>query len=361
MTIFALPYDRSCRVEGDRFVGRFTLPVFVSFLILVFLVSAPPVSANMVNFSVDAERDHAGPDMAADGNPSVVLVGHVRDTEVRMDVPPDTGATFHQVVFEAPGSSGVSPSTSGRDLREVSTAVPSPPPDYTTALPLLEAGRDTLTVRVWTNQSRHAQFVNLRSDSESLSDSGLPSGIPATPEGKEALARTAVMLEFADESGTILGDFSTTAEIGDSFAYNLRYELSEETMGLFGELGIDTSPGSGAFGFHYADTYGGAWREDTGVEVEVHAGEQSSRVVRVRGLTKDLPGSLAATSTTSDTPGGGAAGTAEECLIGRAAPAAVTTFLRRVRDAVFLERAPGRQLTKQYYSFLGSRRSRPAK
>lgn len=291
-------------------------------------------------------------------NESVISDTRVQDTEVRVDVPPDTRALFHQVIFETPpGAADASTSSaefaaSGAELKETSMTA-SPAPDYTTTLPLLDAGRDTLTVRVWTNQSRHAQFVNLRADSESLNDSGLPPGIPATPEGKEALARTAVMLEFADESGTIMGDFSTTTDIGDSFAYNLRYKLSEETMGLFGELGIDTSPGSGAFGFHYADTYGGTWTEDTGVEVEVRAGERSGRVVSVRGLTKDLPGSLAATSTTSDTPGGGGAGTSEECVIERTAPRAWTETLRNLRDAALLGNPLGRRMAGAYYRWFG--------
>lgn len=53
-------------------------------------------------------------------------------------------------------------------------------------------------------------------------------------------------------------------------------------------------------------------------------------------------------------PGGGGAGTAEECLIERTAPASWTSALRRLRDAVLLESAPGRRVTRTYYRWFGS-------
>ena len=218
--------------------------------------------------------------------------------------------------------------------------------NYSETTQLMDS-KDTLAIFVWTNQSKPSMFVGLRSDTTSFNSNFLPTGVTDNALGRTTFGASVVMIEFANDSGDILGDSVTTKNIGDTFAYSLTYYLSETTTRGYKSLGIDTKVGSKEFAFYFADTYGGFWAQDASVSVTVEAGTGGGIIVRVSGLTKDLPGGLGgiagivAVGSSSD---GGV------CLIERAgAPTWMLPELRTFRDLAcgsFF----GRLIVSCYYS-----------
>lgn len=211
---------------------------------------------------------------------------------------------------------------------------------------------DSVVIPIWTNQGRGRIFIGLRSDTGTLGASGnLPSGITATAAGRAAFGATVILTEFADSTPRLLGDSRTTTNIGDSFAYTLRYFLSEAAVARYRSLGFDTNAGSGAFRFWYADTYGGAWTMDTTVTVTVAAAPAPwNLLITVSGITKDLPGGLggAGSATVVPPPAGGVC--VIDSVFGNTPMARAFPAMRGARDAL-LGSSIGRILVGGYYSF----------
>lgn len=222
--------------------------------------------------------------------------------------------------------------TSGSDLR--AGALTGADPDYALSSRLLSPN-DTFTLQLWTNESAPIVFVGLRSDSAAL---------VAPPAARDAFAATVLMTEFAGTSGIMIGDTATTSYLGDSFAYNLVYELSEATALLYRNQGFDTAPGSTSFRFYYADTYGGSWTLDTTVTVTVAAGTGGGIRITVAGITKDLPGGLGGMT------GDAAVAADGGCIIARLGlPSVLLDFLRALRDGL-MSISLGRAAVGMYYA-----------
>jgi len=206
---------------------------------------------------------------------------------------------------------------------------------------------DSVVIPIWTNQTSMRFFVGLRSDTGTLDTGSLPSGITNDDTGRKAFGATVVMLEYADSAGNLIGDTQTTAYIGDSFAYTLRYFLSETTVRYYRALGFDTAPGSNSFRFYYADTYGGRWIQDNTCVVTVTAAPAPwSLCISITGITKDLPGGLGGAGASSSA-GGGSGG----CLITRLSvlPDSLVCWLRWFRDLA-MSTCIGRLFTSAYYA-----------
>jgi uncharacterized delta-60 repeat protein len=222
--------------------------------------------------------------------------------------------------------------------------------DYSCTFALIN-GRDTALMPIWTNQSSLRVFIGLRSDTGTLAATGLPSGITDNDTGRRAFGATALLLEFADSTGRLLGDSKTTTYVGDSFAYTLRYYLSETTVALYRSLGFDTAAGSNSFRFWYADTYGGLWIQDTTCTVVVSAAAAPWNLcISVSGLTKDLPGGLGGVASGSASASGS---NGSACILTMAAnygliPASTLETLRTFRDLIMVSKI-GRLFTLIYY------------
>ena len=221
--------------------------------------------------------------------------------------------------------------------------------DYSETTQLMDRN-DTLAIFVWTTQSKPSMFIGLRSDTTSFNSNFLPSGITDNALGRTTFGASVVMIEFADDSGNILGDSVTTTSIGDTFAYSLTYYLSETTTRGYKSLGIDTKVGSTQFAFYFADTYGAFWSQDASVKITVEAGTGGGVIVRVSGISKDLPGGLggvAGVSAVGDNDDGSA------CLIERSgAPSWMLPELRSFRDWA-CGSLIGRLMVSTYYSISG--------
>jgi hypothetical protein len=211
----------------------------------------------------------------------------------------------------------------------------------------LASALDTARIMIWTTETAPGVWLSVRTDTANLLASGLPAQIPASEAGRRALGATALSLEFMTSNGRLIGDTATTRNL-DGFIYTIEYQLSATTARAFSDLGFDTMPGSHAFRFYYSDTYGAAWREDTTVTISVVAGAGGGMVVRVAGITRDLPGGLGGPIT------GLTVRQAEEpgvCVIAAFDPPDwVSAILRAARDEA-LESGPGRFLVAAYYWF----------
>ncbi len=221
--------------------------------------------------------------------------------------------------------------------------------NYSIAVPLAESGPrgDTVAVKIWTRETQAGIAVAVRRDTGSLWGSRLPSGVGDDAIGRRALGNTAILLEFLRPDGTMIGDSRTTSQVGDSFAFTLEYRLSETTAGLFGRMGFDTAPGSRAFRFYFADTYGAAWTEDTTCTVTVGAGSDGVTIVTIAGLTRDLPGGLGGIGPQSILIS--SQESHEACILSEwGVPRRVLVFLRFLREKLLTSRA-GRILVLLYY------------
>lgn len=269
--------------------------------------------------------------------PVSTLVDPVDSTAV-VNAPTATSETYLQVNLNGGGT------TSGT-LSSAATATGANA-NYACTTTLVNSG-DTAGLFVYTNQTTGSIFLGLRSDTASLDPNNLPTGIPATDAGRRAFGATVILVEFANAAGRVLGDSRTTTVIGDTFAYTLVYELSRQTTALYRDLGFDTSVGSSAFGFYFADTYGGRWIRDTTVTVTVTAGSSGGGIaVRVAGITKDLPGGLGGGSSSAAGASGSSGG---GCVIGRTGLLGrLLGNLRGVRD-LLLTSSLGRFLSAIYY------------
>jgi hypothetical protein len=219
--------------------------------------------------------------------------------------------------------------------------------NHTIATRLLEAF-DTAVISIWMREPTGGIMLGVRSDTPTIDSGNLPLGIARTDTGIRAFARSVIMTEFLRPDGSIIGDTKTTSYIGDTYAYTIEYRLSAQTTALFHALGFDTSVGSRGFGFYYADTYGGVWREDRSVTVSVVAGDAGGIRVRCAGITKDLPGGLGKPS-----PPGAVSISVKSpsfCLVERIMGRAYWFFgwLRGLRD-LMLESGWGRALVGVYY------------
>lgn len=258
------------------------------------------------------------------------------DTHPSVNAPVAATDTFLQINFRHGGV------VAGTLLNRVNASGLGASYQETTAL--VNAG-DTLLIPVWTNQTSMMLFLGIRSDSASLDGNALPAGIPNTDAGRRAFAATTILVEFADSWGRVLGDTRSTTNIGDTFAYTLIYQLSETTVRYYRALGFDTAPGSNAFRYYYADTYGGAWKQLHTCTVTVAAGAQTgSLVITVTGITIDLPGGLGGVSSSTATR------EAHTCLLTRRAwlPENFLAFCRWLRD-VLLATGVGRLCVQAYY------------
>ncbi len=218
--------------------------------------------------------------------------------------------------------------------------------NYTIRHRLLETG-DTAVIHLWTKEVSPAIHLRIRSDTRNLLALYLPRGIQNNDVGLRAFGATILSTEFVTSDGRMLGDSRTTTSIGDTFVYTIEYQLSARTAALFRQLGFDTSAGSTSFSFFYADTYGARWVEDLSCTVRVVAGSNGGVVVRVQGITRDLPGGLGFASYSSATVA--AASSSGGCLLDRCQlPEGILGWLRILRD-LMIETSLGRILAGCYY------------
>lgn len=211
----------------------------------------------------------------------------------------------------------------------------------------LLAASDSVRIILWTSETAPSILVGVRTDVASLDSNGLPAGIPNTAAGRNAFGATVFSLEFLRSNSIMIGDTASTRSVADTFAYTLEYTLSAATASRFKDLGFNIDTGSESFGFYYADTYAGTWTLDRSVKVSVVGGSAGGIVVRVVGVTRDLPGGLGAGLTsvaTVQTTGPNA------CLIERAVPASwLLELLRAMRD-LMLSFSFGRWIASLYYA-----------
>ncbi len=256
------------------------------------------------------------------------------DTKPVVYLEADTSMSFQSVYFKADSSSRRNRVQSSQSEFSVETT--------------LLSKKDKLNIKGNASHRNIGMLIDIRSDTDSLHNQ-LPGNLTDNKLGQDVLARTAIMLEWCDESGEVLGDYTSTTDVSEHYRYDLVYNLSEETTRMYHKLGLDTSAGSDDFYFYYADYYEAPWYVDESVDVSVDTRPDGGIDVEVAGITKDLPGALGGAPT--------AAGYREEspesagsCLLERLAlPRIALHHLRRGRD-LLLQSAPGRWLTTVYYS-----------
>ncbi len=261
------------------------------------------------------------------------------DTTQFFDVTPRQTASFDQITTDTVPFERVSSSDTLADMANPDCTDPS----VQYSFPLLNNQEDTMTACVWTNQSRFGVLYNIRSDSPSLNTSGLPDQISNT--GIEAFSRTVFSMEFGDSTGTMIGDTVSTSDIGDRFAYTIRYHLSDTTVNKFQEQGV----GLNDLRFYFADQYEDTWTLDSSVDVETSTSPEGGARVTVSGLTKDLPGGLGGFTTENSSDGGG-------CVIENTIPSdTIQSSLRSARHRL-METTLGRWITGTYYKWFGNPR-----
>ncbi|RMH57251.1 MAG: hypothetical protein D6679_06960 [Candidatus Hydrogenedentota bacterium] len=258
------------------------------------------------------------------------------ETNVRLTPPSAAAETFVQVNLNFGGT------TSGA-LRTAAAAEKGA--NYTLNFPLV-SGFDSATVSLWTSDPAPAVFLGLRTDTSGFDTESLPRSISGDDTGLSALLATEFLMEFADGSGKLIGDTISTREIGETFAFSILYELSETTTRRFAALGFDTRGSSTDFGFWYADTHGGVWKLDAAASVSVETNASGGINLRVRGVTRDLPGGLGGAAVSGSGTSVSSGGT---CLLEKMRFAtSAWRGLRRLRDW-FSGFRFGRLLISWYY------------
>ncbi len=218
--------------------------------------------------------------------------------------------------------------------------------NYSIAARLLQAA-DSVRIFIWTTETAPSILLGVRSDTGNLSAT-LPAGIPNSELGRATFGATVVSLEFLRSNGSMIGDTTSTHLLRDTFSYSLEYQLSAATASAYQSLGFDLSPGSGSFAFYFSDTYGSPWIWDSSVMVSVLAGSGGGILVRVAGITRDLPGGLGMA------PNGGVVlNQVDEpgfCILYHMGLAGwALEFLRALRDFI-MSLALGRWATEIYYT-----------
>lgn len=266
------------------------------------------------------------------------------DTQVVISVPSEWENRFVQVAFH----SGKGPKRTAPDPASVANSKCSKA-DYTMTS-LIPDRDESVDVCLWTAEHPSAVLIGRRADTRSLNLEGVPTESGDKEALRAAIGRTALLVELGDSTGEMIGDTVSTTSVGDQFAYTLVYHLSEQTVNHLKSLGAGP-PGNGSagLGFYYADRYQGEWKQDDSVTIKTYSqSDGSGWIVRVSGITRDLPGALAVASGSSSE--GGAGGM---CLIQRAGvPRGNLETLRSLRDRL-MKSQTGRVLTELYYELGG--------
>lgn len=259
-----------------------------------FLIGAGITAGSYVLYAIahsggDSAFYYVGQPITVTVNPSFGSIVDPMDTTGTVAVAPATIDTFTLILLNGGGATPaplVNASTGATVADSSGTRA-----NYSIASNLMLAA-DSVRIYVWTTETTPSILLGVRSDTSSLDSTFLPLGIANSALGRSALGATAFSLEFFRSNGTMIGDTASTRYVGDTFVYTIEYQLSKKTAGWFRSLGYDTAPGSGSFGFYFADTYGAAWRYDSSVTVSVLTGSAGGILVRVTGITRDLPGGL---------------------------------------------------------------------